>query len=121
MLFLPCMERKGTAYYEFQYCKQKGPISKLLKANTFWSVDSLLVHIDSDEGFMKAYGGILSSPHSPDGSNTLCVFGINYYDTEQTKCMIEKIKTNQPPDHARITSWLERAISDFNGFYFLGI
>lgn len=121
-MFIPCSEKQGSAYYEFQYCKKEWNIKKILKKGySFWEKDSLLVHIVSDIDFFEIYGDYLNTPNSPDGSQKLCPFGVNYYTKEQTFVIIEQIKNDKPQEFEALVAWLEKAVTEYNGFFFLGI
>ena len=55
-MFIPCSEKQGSAYFEFQYCKKNWNIKKLLKKGYSWGEkDSLLVHVDYDKDFTKVF------------------------------------------------------------------
>lgn len=120
-LFLPCRARRGTAYFEFQFCKTEGSVKAILNSHQFWLPDSLIVYIDDQERLMEAYLPFLEHPESPDGSSTFCYFGINYYTKERTAQMLEQIKADKPVDCDILIPWLEKAATKYNGFYFLGI
>ena len=124
-MFISCNEREGTAYYEFQYCKKEWPIKKLLKRGyKFWREDSLLFgveDIEDEEDFFLYYGSYLEPTYSPDGTNVFCFFGINYNTKELAKNILEKIKQDKPPHYEKLANWLEKAISQYNGFFLLGI
>ena len=120
-LFQPRLSRRGTAYFEFQYCKTVGSVKKILNSHQFWLPDSLVVYIDDQERLMEAYLPFLEHPESPDGSSTFCYFGINYYTKERTAQMLEQIKADKPVDWDILIPWLEKAATVYNGFYFLGI
>ena len=48
------------------------------------------------------------------------LLGINYYSSEQTVLIIEKIKKENPKDCMELLRWLEGA-GKYNGFYILGV
>lgn len=118
-MFLPCLKRKGTAYFEFQYCKHDWNINKLLKKGyTFWEQDSLLVNVDDDERFFSEYSEYLKAP---DGQEEFDPFGVNYYTKEHAYEILEIIKADKPADWKVLAEWLAKAVSENNGFFFLGI
>ena len=118
-MFIPCSEKRGSAYFEFQYCKKKWNIKKLLeKGYSFWEKDSLLVHVDYDRDFFDNYGDYLETP---DGTQKLDPYGVNYYTKEQTFVIIEQIKNDKPQEFDILVTWLEKAATEYNGFFFLGI
>lgn len=120
-LFTTGAERTGTAYYEFQYCKQEGSLKTLEKGNGYWEKDSLLVHIDSDRDFFEIYGDYLNTPNSTEATQALDPYGVNYYTKEQTFVIIEQIKNDKPQEFDVLVTWLEKAATEYNGFFFLGI
>ena len=118
-MFIPCSEKRGSAYFEFQYCKKEWNIKKLLKKGySFWGKDSLLVHVDYDRDFFENYGDYLETP---DGTQKLDPYGVNYYTKEQTFVIIEQIKNDNPQEFDVLVTWLEKAATEYNGFFFLGI
>lgn len=121
-MFTPCTEKRGTAYFEFQYCKKEAPLEKLVKNGYgHWEADSLLVHMDSGEEFFKHYREYLEAANAPDGANEFCYYGVNYYTREQTEHIITAIRKDLPKGCETIVGWLEKALTEYNGFYFLGI
>lgn len=120
-MFIPCSEREGTAYFEFQYCKKEWNVKKLLKKGySFWEKDSLLVHVDSDSDFFQNYADYLNNPDSPDGMMELYV-GVNYYTKEQASKILEQIKRDKPQEFETLVAWLEKAVTEYNGFFLLGV
>lgn len=118
-MFLPCSGRKGSAYFEFQYCKKTGKEKKLMRGSgEFWKPDSLIVNVYDMEKLLSAYSGYLKSPC---GASELDAYGINYYTKEQTQKILNEIKEDKPEDHETLADWLEKAANDYNGFYFVGI
>ena len=120
-MFTTDEERAGTAYYEFQYCKKEGSLKTLEQGNGYWGKDSLLVHIDDENAFFENYGNYLSFPDSQKDTGEIDYFGVNYYTKEQTLSILERIKENQPRECEVLQAWLEKAATEYNGFYFLGI
>lgn len=119
MLFLLCAERKGTAYFEFQYCKKDWSVRKLLRRGyKFWESDSLLVYIDDEEKFFSDYQKYLKPP---DGKSEVDPFGINYYSKKHANNILKRIQEEKPTDWEILAKWLEKAASEYNGFFFLGI
>ena len=121
-MFISCSERKGSAYFAFSYCKKKWNIKRLLKRGySFKEQDSLLIHVDNDRGFFENYGGYFMNPNSPNGMQQLDPYGVNYYTKEQTLTIIEQIENDKPPYYETLVAWFKKAITDYNGFFFLGI
>ena len=121
-MFTPCSERQGTAYFEIQYCKKDWDLRKLFKkAYSFWAEDSLLIHVDNDKDFFENYGDYFKSPNAPDGSQRFDPYGINYYAKEHALAILEQIENDKPPYYEVLAIWLKKAVTDYNGFFFLGI
>ena len=121
-MFIPCSEKHGSAYFEFQYCKKEWNVKKILKKGySFWENDSLLVHIDSDKDFFENYGDYLNTPNFPEAKQALDPYGVNYYTKEQTFVIMERIKNDKPKEFEALIVWLEKAATEYNGFFFLGI
>ena len=124
-MFTTIKKRNTSSYYEFQYCKEDQP-PKILVTPEYYGKhhflpDSLLIHIDDDERFFPLYIDYLTPTHSPDGSGRFFAYGVNYYDREQTKKMIARISADKPLQYKILVDWLEKAVLEYNGFYFLGI
>ncbi len=117
-MFIPCKNRVGSAYYEFQYCREEMSPDKALEAYGFWAKDSLLVHADFDNIFFDGYIKYLEPTYAPDGSGRFYAYGVNYYDKEMTQRIIDRIKEDKPTCHELLLQWLEGA---GYGFYFLGL
>lgn len=121
-MFIPCSEKIGSAYYEFQYCKKDLPVKTLVsKGYGFWKEDSILVHIDNDADFFESYRKYLEPTNAPNGTTEFCYYGVNYYTKEQTRSIVNRIREDKPKEFGTLMAWLEKAITDYNGFYFLGI
>jgi hypothetical protein len=123
VIFLPASKKKkgSSAYYEFSFCKKDMPIEELTKNGyTYWSEDSLLLHMDDDARFFEYYMKYFENPHSPDGSDRFCYAGVNYYTAEEAKKILSGIEKDAPPYSAPLIAWLREA-EKYNGFFFLGI
>lgn len=124
-MFIPCSERKGTAYFEFQFCKRKSLARRMFTAIVgevdFWAKDSLLVDANADESFFKEYGAYIKFPTAKNGFQELDPYGVNYYTKEQARSILEKIKKDKPKGFEVLGIWLEKAVTEYDGFYFLGI
>ncbi len=123
-MFIPCAKKRkrSSAYFELQYCKKEGDLKKLVENGYgYWEKDSLLVHIDHEEGFFNGYRKYLEPTNAPNGTCEFCYYGVNYYTKEQTESILERIKEDKPEGFEVISSWLEKAVNDYNDFYLLGI
>ena len=122
-IFLPTSSKKNgsSAYYEFSFCKKYMPIDELVKKGyTYWSEDSLLLHMENDSRFFDHYMKYFKNPHSPDGSGKFCYCGVNYYTAEEARKIRAQIEKEAPPYSAPLIAWLCEA-EKYNGFFFLGI
>ena len=120
-LFLPCRARSGSAYYEFQFCRTEGRAAKLMRSVRPRQDDSLVVSVEDDDRFFKLYGRYLEDPQSPGLRNAFDPFGINYYSREKTERILARLREDRPEAYETLALWLEKAASDCNGFFFLGI
>ena len=119
-LFLPCSDRRGSAYYEFQYCKTEGSVRKILKSHSFWLEDSLVVSIEGEERFVRLYGHYLETP-GLSRKHAVDWYGVNYYSKEETAAILSRIRDDRPEDCETLLLWLEKALTEYNGFFFLGV
>ena len=115
----------GSDFIEFQYCKLKqgAEIKEIVSVETVehWKDDSLYVFGDDMDEFFAVYSEILSKgTYNNGGFGTVDLLGINYYSSEQTVLIIEKIKKENPKDCMELLRWLEGA-GKYNGFYILGV
>ena len=46
---------------------------------------------------------------------------IFYYTREQATSIIESIKKDQPENSQVVIGWLEKATTEYNGFYLIGV
>ena len=121
-MFISGKDRKGGSYYEFQFCKIDNPI----KANKVisdvvehWKDDSLLIYDENFDIFYKKYGCIFDCAIFPNGEKGFDYGGINYYDKETTKEIIDKFETVK--EYEELLKWLNIALEKYNGFYILGL
>ena len=117
-MFVKNSERESTAYFEFSYCKKKRVFVYALSHIPMRKDDSLFIHLDDEEVFFMNYGNYLENPYKQKGFNYL---GPNYYTKKQTREIIEQIKQHLPLEHEILLKWLQKAVDEYEGFYFLGI
>ena len=121
-MFIQYSEKKSSTCFEFQYCKKEWNIKKLVKKGYgFGEKDSLLVPIYNEKEFFENYSKYLEPTNAPNGTTEFCYYGVNYYTKEQALGIIAQIKKDKPKDFETLVVWLEKAIIDYNGFFFLGI
>lgn len=117
-LFVSIEEKlNSSAYIEFQFCKEE-PLENLTAEHSYWAQDSLLVHSENEERFMQGYGEALRLPTRPAEFD---FYGVNYYDKEKTREIINALCAQQPEEYQTLCAWLKRAEEEFNGFYVLGL
>jgi len=115
----------GSAFIELQFCKMKAgtKLKKLITTKSIdpWHNDSLYIHVDDVDNFTKLYSEIFNTGiHNDLSTGFVDVFGINYYSLDDTLNMINLLKLRKPKDYLLLIDWLNR-VSNFNGFYLLGI
>lgn len=123
--FISNDQRDSTAYYEFQFCKIDKPISHILGEEKFshlefWKEDSLCIEIDAFERFVDNFPVFLKTS-AIQGGDKFNYYGPNYYSREMTVQILEEMKCVIQKTDNILIEWLERAASEFNGFYILGI
>ena len=123
-MFITDQERKGTGYYEFQFCKNNNPLifgkinNKIIR---YWEKDSLSILDDEFVDFYKEYGEIFECAVLANGQKGFDDFGINYYDISTTKEILAKLKNRIDKKYIILMDFLEKAIKDYNGFYIMGL
>lgn len=117
-MFVKNSDRESTAYFEFSYCKKKRLFVYALSHLPIRKEDSLYVYLDDEEVFFENYGKYLESPYKRNG---FVYLGPNYYTKKQTQSIIELIKQDLPQEHEVLLQWLQKAVDEYEGFYFLGI
>ena len=121
-LFVPSEELSGSGYFEFQFYKKDLPAKKAAKDyHRHWLADSLYVHIDHQSVFLRNYLPYLQKTTAPDGSCEFCYFAPNYYTKEQAAKMVEQIRADRPLEWEVLLPWLERAASEYYGFFVMGV
>ena len=123
-MFIAGKDRKGGCYLEFQFCKVDKPIkNNKVRCDCIehWKNDSLLIYDEDFDVFYNKYGHIFESAIFPNGEKGFDYCGINYYDIENTKEIISKLKTIIEKEYKEVIEWLEIAVEKHNGFYILGL
>ena len=121
-IFKSDMERLslgGTGFYELQYCVNDLPINKLLywKNINHWASNSLYIEAltTAHKLFNEHYDKIFAQFGELDYN------GINYFTKEQTQKILCDLQNIDLPDIKILIDWLEICVTDYNGFYFLGV
>ena len=121
-MFIPCKGKTGTAYFEFQYCKKEWTGGNFMESGySYWEEDSLLIHVDEADLFFDQYGKYFRCPQAVSGVSKLEYCGENYYSKEQTAQILQRIKKECPQEHEPLIAWLEKAVTEYNGFFMIGI
>ena len=115
----------GSEFIEIQFCRlpQNTEIKNIVSVSgiSHWQNDSLYVHDDDQNLFLKEYKRIFDCGiYNNSETGTVDPFGINYYRPEQIGGMIGKLSEIKPEDWERLAEWLNSA-KKYNGFYILGI
>lgn len=119
-------ERKnfgGSAFIEIQYCTL--PESTDIKVITSvesiknWQNNSL--YVNDENKFFEEYCSILNKGYYNNlKQGTVDIYGINYYTKTETENIKKMLEENKPEDYDVFLQWLEN-VSNYNGFYVLGI
>lgn len=106
------------SYYKFNNSFSiKNNLKSIFKKNkkTIHFENSLYLDEETFNDFLKKY------PYF-DEKRTLEYFKMdNYYNREQTKIILEKLKKDILDHNKKIIKFLEKAIEEYNGFYIHGI
>lgn len=114
-------EYGGSCFIEFQFCLlPKGtPIEVLVNSDVHWRDDSL--YVDDENKFYSEYSSIFDcGVYNNLSSGTVDIYGMNYYSSEMTDVIINKLSREKPCDYQTLLDWLEKS-KKYNGFYILGI
>ena len=123
-IFITEAERKGSCYYEFQFCKCKNPVKngKVADSYCFWVEDSLLVYADDfEEHFYPKCKSILDCALFPNGETGFYPYGVNYYSLDKTAKIRRGLEETFGNEYKELIQWLDVAIQQYNGFYILGL
>lgn len=115
----------GSYFIELQYCRLKPgtEIKKIISVAAIedWKNDSLYIYGDDDNKFISHYGKIFTGGIYNNGkSGMVDIYGINYYSSEQSELILERVKEKKPLNYQMLLSWLEKS-KEYNGFYILGL
>lgn len=124
-MFITETKRKGTYYFEFQYCKYENPVCGGKTDWTIvehWAEDSLLMKADDfDEFLEKYYKSILEVALLPNGDTGFDYCGVNYYDADKTVDFLKKAEILLEEKYGLLIPWLSKAVKRKIGFYILGL
>ena len=123
-MFISESNRKGGAYFEFQFCKIENPVKDnkvICELVEHWKEDSLLIYDEDFDVFYKKYGHIFECAIFPNGEKGFFYCGINYYDINTTKEIIKKLENSIDKEYEKLIDWLKKSVENYNGFYILGL
>lgn len=123
-MFISAKDRKGGCYFEFQFCKNANPLANgkvVCDEIKHWQTDSLLIDDESFDEFYKVYGFIFECAIFPNGEKGFDYCGVNYYDLETAKIIINKSIESMDDKYKELIDWLKIAVKKYNGFYILGL
>lgn len=111
----------GSAFIEMQFCRlaKDASVEKIVNSDAHWQNDSL--YIDDENEFYRQYSSIFDCGiYNNLSRGTVDIYGINYYSSDLTDIIIDKLKKEKPTDYEVLIGWLEKSKS-YNGFYILGL
>lgn len=124
-MFVTEKERRGTYYFEFQYCTYDNPVKNGKtdwRVIEHWSEDSLLMNADDfDVFYPKYYKNVFDCALFPNGYTGFDYCGVNYYDSEKTERILKQLETVIENEYYDIIPWLKEAVKRKKGFYILGL
>ena len=115
-IFLTSQFRNGSAYIEFQYY-EKETTKNVYKNIEHFKLNSLFVSIDSIEHFLDLYFDFFN----PCCDHIFDEYGVNYYTQEQSESIYKFIKEADIKGSGDLLAWIQKAYTNHNGFYILGI
>ena len=109
-------ERKGNEYFEFQYrVKDDEPNRKVQK-------NSLFLYWDDEEAFLEIYAPYFNAMNVLTGKKEpFDFYSENAASKEQARVLREEILKHRPEEYEIFAEWLEKAYTEFNGFYISGM
>lgn len=115
----------GSCFLEFQYCtlNKDADLKEIVSVDTIkhWYNSSLYLHGDDMDEFWDLYKEIfLNGCYSNGRCGIVDMYGINYYSPEETTRITRCLMEQKPKDYQRLLDWLGK-VTDFNGFYILGV
>ena len=123
--FVSNNERKGSNYFEFQFCKIKDPIKKTIfgkyriKGYKMRGDDSIYLDSESFDYMIEKYDNYIRLDNN--SHERFAYYGENYYDKDCALELLQSIKSINDSELSVLISFLEEDIEKYNGFYLLGI
>lgn len=122
----------STICFELKYCKDESTDKERRKKNFFyWGSDSLFCSSNEETSFYERYFAPIQEQYKDkvwSNSRQMKLYKerfesqkVFYYTREQTTSIIESIKKDQPENSQVVIGWLEKATTEYNGFYLIGV
>ena len=116
--FIDFTKRKNSDYIEFQFAKN---IKNPFKDIEHFKDESLYIQSVNLDWFMETYGNLFKNCVSPNGESRFCFYGVNYYPLDMAKLIFYRLKKSKIAGSEKLIVWLEKAVSNGEGLYILGI
>ncbi len=116
-------EQGGADFFEIQYCRHPQSTSENIIVDDIrhWALSSLYVYGDDMNSFYEEYSGIFcNGRYNNMEEGTVDLYGVNYYNREKTKAIMERLGLEKPKGWQILLEWL-MSEPDTNGFYVLGV
>ena len=115
-MLLTYPERKGNGYFEFQYRVKDDEPNREAQKN------SLFLYWDDEEAFLEIYEPYFNAMNLLTGNDEpFDFYSENVASKEQARVLREEIQKHHPKEYEIFAEWLEKAYTEFNGFYISGM
>lgn len=115
-MLLTYPERKGNGYFEFQYRVKDDEPNREAQKN------SLFLYWDDEEAFLEIYEPYFNAMNLLTGNDEpFDFYSENSASKEQARVLREEIQKHHPKEYEIFAEWLEKAYTEFNGFYISGM
>ena len=115
-MLLTYQERKGDAYFEFQYRRKDYEPNEEVQKN------SLFLYWDDEEAFLEIYAPYFNAMNVLTGNkNPFDFYSENTISKEQASVLREELLKHRPEEYEVFVDWLEKAAQEYNGFYISGM
>lgn len=115
-MLLTYQERKGDAYFEFQYRRKDYEPNEEVQKN------SLFLYWDDEEAFWEIYEPYFNAMNVLTGKEEpFDFYSENAASKKQAKVLREELLKHHPEEYEIFAEWLEKAYTELNGFYISGM
>ena len=115
-MLLTYQERKGDAYFEFQYRRKDYEPNEEVQKN------SLFLYWDDEEAFWEIYEPYFNAMNVLTGKEEpFDFYSENAASKEQAEVLREELLKHHPKEYEIFAEWLEKAYTEYNGFYISGM